>query len=108
MSEPDIDLIVLTDPRSRKESTSTYNHDEIKQYKKYVKDDTVVVQRINECDERKNTNFVNKYLIEANKIADYTIFVSNWLKNLYTVQGINRKNNYVILAGANNKIFNSN
>ena len=32
LSEPDIDLIVLTDPRSRKESTSTYNHDEIKQY----------------------------------------------------------------------------
>ena len=32
LSEPDIDLIVLTDPRSRKESTSTYNHEEIEKY----------------------------------------------------------------------------
>ena len=34
LSEPDIDLIVLTDPRSRKESTSTYSHVEIEKYKK--------------------------------------------------------------------------
>jgi len=26
LSEPDIDLILLTDPRSRKESSSTFNH----------------------------------------------------------------------------------
>ena len=56
LSEPDIDLIVLTDPRSRKESTSTYSHVEIEKYKKYVNNSTVVVQRINECDERKGTS----------------------------------------------------
>ena len=37
LSEPDIDLILLTDPRSRKESSSTFNHVEILKYKKYVK-----------------------------------------------------------------------
>ena len=26
LSEPDIDLILLTDPRSRRESSSTFNH----------------------------------------------------------------------------------
>ena len=35
------------------------------------------MHRINECDERKGTNFVNKYLIEANKIADYTVLLAN-------------------------------
>ena len=36
LSETDIDLILLTDPRSRKESSSTFNHIEINNYKKYV------------------------------------------------------------------------
>ena len=30
LSESDIDLILLTDPRSRRESSSTFNHNEIK------------------------------------------------------------------------------
>ena len=34
LSEPDIDLILLTDPRSRKESSSTFNHVDILKYKK--------------------------------------------------------------------------
>ena len=33
LSEPDIDLILLTDPRSRKESSSSFNHIEINRYK---------------------------------------------------------------------------
>ena len=36
LSHPDIDLILLTDPRSRSESSSTFNHIEIEKYKKYV------------------------------------------------------------------------
>ena len=52
LSEPDIDLILLTDPRSRKESSSTFNHLEINKYKKYVNNKVKVVQRINECDEK--------------------------------------------------------
>ena len=56
LSEKDIDIILLTDPRSRKESSSTFNHLEILQYKKYVNPNVTVIQRINECDERKNTN----------------------------------------------------
>ena len=32
LSEPDIDLILLTDPRSRSESSSTFNHLEISKY----------------------------------------------------------------------------
>ena len=53
LSEPDIDLILLTDPRSRSESSSTFNHIDILKYKKYVNPNVSVVQRINECDERR-------------------------------------------------------
>ena len=65
------------------------------------------MHRINECDERKNTKYLNKYMMNANKVADYTVFVSTWLKNLYENQGIGTKNNHVILAGANKEIFNN-
>ena len=103
----DLDLILITEPRKTSES-SAFTHIDVKKYLDYVNDETIVVHRINECDERKNTNYVNKYIIEANKIADQTIFVSEWLKSIYVKQGINEKNNNVILAGSNRDIFNSN
>ena len=107
MISSDIDLILLTDPRSRSESSSTFNHIEIEKYKLLVNPNVAVVQRINECDERKKTNFVNKYLIEANRVADSTVFVSTWLKNLFINQGLKNNNLRVILSGANSELFNS-
>jgi hypothetical protein len=106
LDHDDIDIILITEPRKTSES-SAFTHIDVKNYLNLINPDTLVMHRINECDERKNTNFVNKYLIEANKIADYTVFVSTWLKDLYNEQGLNRNNNHVILAGANKEIFNS-
>ena len=106
LNDDDIDIILITEPRKTSES-SAFTHLDVNHYLNYVNPNAMVVHRINECDERKNTNFVNKYLIEANKVADYTVFVSVWLKELYLQQGINTKNNYVIMAGANPQIFNN-
>tara|TARA_B100001996_G_scaffold219408_1_gene168683 strand:- start:139 stop:1194 length:1056 start_codon:yes stop_codon:yes gene_type:complete len=103
----DIDIILLTEPRKTSES-SAFTHIDVKRYLKYVNFKTIVVHRLNECDERKSTNFVNDYLIEANKIADQSVFVSEWLKKLFINQGIKSKNNAVIYGGANSEIFNSN
>lgn len=105
--ENDIDIILITEPRKTSESSS-FTHIDVKRYLKYVNYDAIVVHRLNECDERKNTNFVNDYLIEANKIADQSVYVSNWLKDLFINQGITSKRNNVIYGGANSKIFNSN
>jgi len=106
LEDDDIDIILITEPRRTSES-SAFTSTEVKNYLRYVKFDTLVVHRINECDERKNTNFVNKYLIYANKIADTTVFVSTWLKDLYISHGLPSKNLYVILSGSDKKIFNS-
>lgn len=103
--DDDIDIILITEPRKTSES-SAYTHIDVQRYLKYVNFKTIVFHRINECDERKGTNYVNKYLIQANKVADYTIFVSTWLKNLYEEQKITKNNNRVILAGADSEIFN--
>ena len=96
---------MITEPRKTSES-SAFTHIDVFNYLRHIKSDALIVHRINECDERKGTNYVNKYLINANEIADSTIFVSYWLKDIFEEQGINKKNNTVIYAGANKKIFN--
>ena len=107
LDDDDIDIILITEPRRTSES-SAFTHIDVQKYLKFVNSETLVMHRVNECDERKNTNYLNKYMINANKVADYTVFVSTWLKNLYENQGISTKNNHVVLAGANKEIFNNN
>ena len=106
LKDNDIDLILMTEPRKTSES-SAFTHNDIEDYLRYINSDCLVVHRINECDERKDTDFVNEYLKESNKIADGTIFVSSWIKNLYKNIGINMYNSRVILSGSNQEIFNN-
>jgi|TARA_Y100000389_G_scaffold41049_1_gene35662 glycosyltransferase involved in cell wall biosynthesis len=101
----DIDIILITEPRKTSES-SAFTHTDVLKYLSFKNENALVVHRINECDERKGTKYVNKYLIDANKVADATVFVSTWIKNLYINQGITSKYNKVILSGANSSIFN--
>ncbi len=107
LSEKDIDLIILTDPRSRKESTSTFNHLEINKYKKLVNNNVAVVQRINECDERKGTENINSFYLEVSDSCDHVVFVSTWLRDIYVNLGMDINKTSVLLAGANSDIFNS-
>ena len=105
LQEDDIDIILMTEPRKTSESSAFTNYD-IEKYLTFKNRDCLVIHRINECDERKMTNYVNKYLLNANKIADGTIYVSSWIKQIFHEQGINKQNNFVVLAGANKEIFN--
>ena len=91
LSDPDLDLILLTDPRSRSESSSTFNHIEIEKYKELVNPNVAVVQRINECDERKNTDNINNFYLNASNVADHVVFVSSWLRNIYVQIGMKKK-----------------
>jgi len=104
--DDDIDIILLTDPRLISESSS-FDYKDVSLYKKLVNPDPIVFHRINECDERKNTKNLNKFMLKANTVADYTIFVSSWIEKLYKQQGHNKLSS-VVMSGSNNKIFNSN
>ena len=106
LKRDDIDIILLTEPRKTSESSAFTNTDVLK-YLKFKNNNSIVIHRINECDERKNTKNVNKSLLDANKVADSTVFVSTWLKDLFLNHGIFDKNLKVILGGADSKIFNS-
>lgn len=104
--DDDIDLILLTDPRSDSVSSS-FTHKEIKKYIKYINSNAIVVQRINECDERKSTRGVNQFYMEANQIADHTVFVSSWVYNIYKKLGISKETSSVFLGGGDSNVFNS-
>ena len=107
LMDKDIDVVVLTEPRKSSRS-SAYTDKEITDYLRFRNPEALVIHRINECDERKGTDYVNGLLIEANRCADHTVFISTWLEKLFLGHGIAYKSHSVILNGADETIFNRN
>jgi len=105
LNDKDIDIILLINPLLGS-TTSTFDDLDVLKYINFVNSNTISIQRINECDERKNTNYVNKKIISSNKDIDITIFVSQWLKELYIEKGLKPKDSYVVRGGPNKNIFN--
>ncbi len=105
LKDKDIDIILIIDPRSYCEGIN-FGMFEIFKYIYFTNRNALVVHRINECDERKNTKHINRLLRSSNYLADYTIFIASWLKKLNIYN--KTKPNSVILNGADQKIFNAN
>ena len=106
LNHDDIDIILLTEPRKTSES-SAFTHIDVNNYLNYENEKAIVIHRINECDERKNTNNINDFYLNATKVADHVVFVSSWLREIYTKIGLEKSKSSVILAGANPDIFNT-
>ncbi len=106
LKSPNLDLIVLVEPRS-KLRISAYTDQDIKTYLLHRNWQTLVIHRINECDERKGTTSVNQTLIKANACADHTVFISSWLRDLLLRHGLRTPSLNVILNGADQRIFNA-
>jgi hypothetical protein len=105
LAHPEIDLILLADPRPDLKITA-YNHQDILYYLRHINPRALVVHRVNECDERKGAyNEINPLLRQANRIADHTVFVSEWLSALHRAQGMPAFRHSVILNGADRAIF---
>jgi hypothetical protein len=105
----DLDIILLTEPRQELRS-SAFTDQDIEYYLRYINLHALVVHRINECDERKHTYVVNNKLVWANRVADHTVFVSNWIRDLYRKHGLRnaqKENASAILNGSNSAIFNN-
>jgi len=104
LNDSDIDIILLTDPRTNLISNS-YGVSEIINYTRN-NDKAILIQRINECDERKGTKLVNKQLSFSNKFMDHTVFIASWLPDLFKNKGYKfTDDSTVILNGANENIF---
>lgn len=102
LRDDDIDLILLTDPRGRAPSIS-FGAGAVARYLGLRNSDAVVVHRINECDERKRSRHMNRLLKRANYVADHTVFIASWLRDLDVWRGENGSS--VILNGADSTVF---
>lgn len=91
-----LDVIFMFDPRSEE---GGFDWQEIAKFKKQFPK-TKVIHRINECDARNGgANNINQLLIQANTIADHTVFISNWLQNHMSDIGLKPSNSNVIYNG---------
>ncbi len=102
-----IDLILIIDPRHNNPNV-TFTSSAILRYLCFKNREVIVVHRINECDERKNSRHMNKKLKMANYCADHTVFVGTWLKTLDIWHKEKSQNSTVILNGADTRVFHSN
>jgi hypothetical protein len=96
-----IDVIVMLDPRYEEYGSDV---NQIYEYKKR-NNNVKVIHRINDTDIARNTNFLDAININSNKlVADYTIFISEWVKNYYINKGFYGVNS-VVTNGCNQNWF---
>lgn len=106
LNDEDIDVILIIDPRTRIPNIP-FGAGDVLRYLAFRNPNAVVIHRINECDERKNTRTVNFRLRLANYAADHTVFVGSWLKDLNVWRQSDGHGSSVILNGANTTVFNA-
>lgn len=99
-----VDVIFVIDPRDSLQA-KTIGLKEIKRYKK-TNSQVKILHRINECDRRKGTAFMDDLLKETNELADFTVFISDWLRDYFSEQWFNTARPHkCIYNGADPAIF---
>ena len=103
---PHLDLILILVAQKKLKCTS-YTTDDIADYL-LLNPNTVIVHRVNTCDEPRGSNLgINNAVLQANHLADYTVFVSSFVKLLFQKHGFDEdKPHSIILNGADEEIFN--
>ena len=107
LRDSNLDFIFILDPRWSHPMRSFNSYSIYKYIRKNPR--TLVIHRINECDERKNTNSINKKLRIVNCLADYSVLVGSWLYDLdlfcenRSIES--KKSSVVILNGSDEKVF---
>lgn len=102
LNTDDIDIILMMDPRARS-TNFTFTAGSILRYIAFRNSRALVVHRINECDERKDTRMMNFRLRLANYCADHTFFIASWLENLDLWR--RESESSVILNGGDTNVF---
>ena len=99
-----VDVIVLIDPREDLESKA-FGPAAIREFKR-LHPAVKILHRINECDQRKNTAFMDRMLEEANHMADHTVFISEWLRDYFSARWFDGARPHdVIYNGADPAVF---
>jgi len=81
--DSDIDCFFLVDPRPDGDCPGLSHLMQDRQKFGHVK----IIQRINECDARKNTEHMDPLLLHCSDFINRTIFVSSWMENYFMQKG---------------------
>ncbi|MEO5333167.1 MAG: hypothetical protein H7839_14200 [Magnetococcus sp. YQC-5] len=106
LSDTGIDIILLAEPDHRLK-ISAYDHGAILRYLLFVNRRAVVVHRINNTSEARDDpeKKFNQYRIQANRVADHTVFVSQWVLERYQASGFGDRPYSIILNGADHRLW---
>jgi glycosyltransferase involved in cell wall biosynthesis len=97
------DCIVVVDPRIG--GNVGFGADAIEAYRE-LHPEARCLHRINECDLRKGTNEIDALLAEANRVADHTVFISDWLRDYHADRWFDpARPHSVVHNGADPQIF---
>jgi glycosyltransferase involved in cell wall biosynthesis len=99
-----VDVIFLIDPRDDLQNKA-FGMEEIRHYKNNHKE-VRIIHRINECDMRKGSDYMDEFLRQANDIADHTVFISEWLQDYFISRWYDPDlSHQVIYNGADPAVF---
>ena len=100
-NEGQIDIIFMIDPRP---SQDCYSVNEIYEYKcRYPS--AKILHRINECDKRKGTEFMDNIILRSNQICDKTVFISEWLQSYFIEKGFSKESSVIYNGCDKNSFF---
>ena len=99
-----VDVIVIIDPREDL-LNKAFGMAEIIRFKEQFPK-VRIIHRINECDQRKASDFMDECLRQANSIADHTVFISVWLQDYFIARWFDPcRSHQVIYNGADPAVF---
>ncbi|MFV0337668.1 MAG: glycosyltransferase [Chthoniobacterales bacterium] len=104
------DCIVMT--HTGLAAATEFGADEIEAFRKKMPSGSPVsrvpcIHRINDNDIRKETNEMDAFLDKSGRVADHTVFVSEWLRDYHSNKWFDSNNSHsVIMPGADGRFFN--
>jgi len=101
---PRVDCILIADPK--RSSTTTFGLEDIQAHRHHYPN-VVCIHRINDNDQHRDAGR-DVLQAKAHALADYTIFISNWVREYYAARWFDpAKPHTVILNGADASVFHS-
>lgn len=99
----DVDIVLVAHPWIN--HIDPYGFDDVKALKQ-SNPRVQVLLRVNECDKRKNTTHMDKWLAQWEGISDHTYFISEWLRDHHAGHWFDqRRSHSCIYNGADPRIF---
>ena len=101
----ELDVILIVSSKSNPVTTAYTDDDVVRYLRKFP--DAAVVHRINTCDEPRGRDLgANRAMLRVNRIADHTVYVSEFVRQLFFGHGIDGdKPSSVILNAADETLF---